>query len=133
MRQSDDARLARLEVAVQAIGLAWASGDMATARDILSPSYTHNDVFGVQWSRSEWLAYAAKREGRATQVRFRDVQTRLFGDIAILTGFNEITGTGVIADGEHRVFAHQKSFARNPCLHNQLLLLTSQFWIKRFV
>lgn len=94
MRPDDDQRLASLEGAVQAIGQAWAKGDVAAAAELLSPSYSHNDAFGAQWSSSQWLAYASNRKDRATQIAFRDVQTRIFDDIAIITGFNDVTGTG---------------------------------------
>jgi ketosteroid isomerase-like protein len=61
---------------------------------MLSPTYTHVDVFGAFHHRADWLSYATGRAGRSTRIAFRDVKTRLVGDLAIVTGINEVEGPG---------------------------------------
>lgn len=84
-----------LDAALRAFGAAWAVGDTETLGSLLSPSYTHNDASGAHLNRDEWLAYAARRQGRSTRITFHDVKTRLFGDVPVVTGFNVMTGGGV--------------------------------------
>ena len=108
----DSAGLAGLERAMDAFARAWAGGDIAALETLLSPSYTHNDVFGTQLSRSAWLTYAAQRSGRSTGFTFRDVKVRLFGDTAVVTGFNDISGGG----------------ARNAADMRDLSILFLQLW-----
>ena len=100
MQIGDNGRLASLDAAVRAFGEAWARGDTDAAKELLSPSYSHNDLFGKQWTYSECLAYFDSRKGRATRITFRDVRTRHFGDLAIITGFNDVTGEGVTAESD---------------------------------
>src|SRR5262249_54564445 len=85
-------------------------GDGAALEALLSPSYTHTDVFGAFQERAAWLAYARRRAGRTTRIAFRDVRTRIVGDpgsksgagrgsnpgqvVAIVTGLNEVSGPG---------------------------------------
>lgn len=33
--------------------------------------------------------------GRTTQIAFRDVKTRVIGDVAVVTGINDLAGSGV--------------------------------------
>jgi len=102
MGQVDSEQIESLERAIEAFGEAWARGDIATLQELLSPSYTHNDAFGAHLAYADWLAYARKRTGRTTQIAFRDVKLRLFGAIAIVTGFNDITGGEATAAGDRR-------------------------------
>lgn len=99
---AQDARRDALEAALQRFGEAWAAGEMEVLTDLLSPTYTHNDAMGAHLNRAEWLAYAAKRTGRATQITFRDVATRVFGDMAIVTGFNDMSGGGILNAQDRR-------------------------------
>jgi len=98
----DDAKTESLLSAMHAFGEAWARGDTARLTYLLSPTYTHNDATGTHLKRQAWLAYAAKRSGRVTQVAFRDVEIRLFGDLAIVTGFNDLSGGGILNPGDRR-------------------------------
>lgn len=98
----DDDLQTALDTAIRDFGEAWANGDMDTLRRLLSPSYTHNDAFGAHLPYADWLAYAAKRKGRATKIAFRDVTTRFFGDVAVVTGFNVVTGGGATAADDTR-------------------------------
>lgn len=91
-----------LEAALAAFGEAWARGDAETLGALLSPSYTHNDASGAHLTREAWLAYAAGRTGRGTQISFRDVAVRRFGDIAVVTGFNDLRGGGVFNAADRR-------------------------------
>ncbi len=84
-----------LQEAIRRFGEAWASGDLKTLEALLSPTYTHIDVFGAFHDRAAWLAYAGGRAGRGTQISFRDMETRRIGGIAIITGINDITGGGI--------------------------------------
>jgi ketosteroid isomerase-like protein len=91
---TDQAR-AELESSMIRFGEAWAKGDRATVDALLSPGYTHIDIYGAFHDRASWLDYAAGRSGRATTIGFRDVVTRIFGDVAIVTGINDIRGSGI--------------------------------------
>lgn len=91
-----------LDEAMRAFGEAWARGDVETLRSLLSPSYTHNDASGEHLDCEQWLAYAWWRRGRATQITFREVRTRQFGDFAVITGFNDLTGGGVFDEADRR-------------------------------
>jgi len=99
---TDASNTAELDKALRAFGEAWAKGDADALRSLLSPSYTHNDASGEHLTCDQWLAYASRRTGRATQIKFRDVKTRLFGDLAIITGFNDLTGGGVFNEADRR-------------------------------
>jgi len=96
MAGSDD-RLAELDIAVRRFGEAWASGDMATLESLLSATYTHTDLFGEFHDRSGWLEYARQRAGRTTRIGFHEVRKRLVGDIAIVTGVNDLSGSGALS------------------------------------
>ena len=84
-----------LQESIVRFGRAWASGDMAALDELLSPTYTHHDAYGERLNRQAWLDYASRRTGRDTRIEFRDVDTRMFGDVAVVTGTNIITGGGV--------------------------------------
>jgi len=86
---------------VQAFGEAWARGDVAALTKLLSPTYTHTDVKGRHLSCGAWLAYTAGRRGETTQIAFVDVVTRIRGDVAVITGRNDIAG-GRIVIGDSR-------------------------------
>ena len=70
--------------------------------ELLSPTYTHNDATGEHLKRDGWLSYAAKRTGRGTQIALRDVEFRIFDGIAIVTGFNDISGGGILNADDSR-------------------------------
>ena len=89
-----DDRKAALQAAILQFGEAWARGDGATLDALLSPSYTHVDIFGAFFDRASWLSYAGGRAGRSTRISLRDVQRRFLGDLAIVTGINEVEGPG---------------------------------------
>ena len=95
MAIGDDERRQALEAAIRRFGEAWTGGDTATLEAMLSPSYTHTDFLGGFQDRAAWLDYARGRSGRATRIGFREVRTRITGDVAIVTGINDLTGPGV--------------------------------------
>jgi ketosteroid isomerase-like protein len=99
---ADDVGNAELRRSIQRFGEAWANGDLETLSALLTPTYTHTDVFGAFHDKSEWLAYAAGRAGRSTQIAFRDVETRRIGDLAIVTGINDVTGPGRRSADDHK-------------------------------
>ena len=90
-----DAQEAQLREAIQSFGEAWAQGDLKALEALLSPTYTHADAYGAFHDRDGWLAYAGARTGRSTKITFRDVATRRIGDIAVVTGINDLTGDGI--------------------------------------
>jgi ketosteroid isomerase-like protein len=104
-----------LDDAVRRSGVAWAAGDRTALDALLSSTYTHSDVFGRFQDRAAWLAYASGRAGRATRIAFRDVRQRIIGDVAIITGINEVEGPG----------------ARDAADTSPLTLRFSQVWVKR--
>jgi ketosteroid isomerase-like protein len=93
-------RVAALEEAVRRFGEAWARGDVAVLDSLLAPTYTHADASGAFLDRAAWLAYAAKRTGRSTQVEFDDLRIRIVGDIGIATGINRLHGPGIRNAGD---------------------------------
>lgn len=115
MKETDPTSAAELDAALRAFGEAWARGDAETLRSLLSPSYTHNDASGAHLTCDEWLAYASRRMGRATRISFRGVKTRLFGDIAVVTGFNDLTGGGALneSDRDNRSLAFLQVWRRD--------------------
>ena len=101
---ANDDRLGDLHSAVHRFGEAWASGDMATLESLLSPTYTHSDALGEFHDRPAWLDYARRRTGRTTRVSFRDTRTRIVGDVAIVTGINDIRGPGALSASDQQDF-----------------------------
>ena len=97
-------RLADLDAAMHRFAEAWASGDIAVLEAVLSPSYTHTDAFGEFHDRSSWLEYAQRRTGRTTRIGFRSLRRRLVGDVAIVTGINDIEGSGALSASDHSDF-----------------------------
>ena len=106
-------RLGALEEAVRRFGEAWANGDGAMLDSLLSPTYSHTDVFGKLSDRAAWLAYASRRTDRTTRIEFRDVRVRISGDVGIVTGINDLQ------DGGIRDAADQKN----------LTLAFTQIWV----
>jgi len=100
MERSVD-RVAALNDVVRRFGEAWAGGDVVALEQMLSPTYTHTDAYGALLHRAEWLRYTGGRAGRSTRIAFKDVSTRIEGDVAVVTGINELTGAGVrdVGDG----------------------------------
>jgi hypothetical protein len=76
MREQD--ATAELDVYIKQFGEAWARGDVTTLGTLLSPEYTHTDVFGKVQDRAAWLAYAAGRGSR----RGSPLRTWLLGSSA---------------------------------------------------
>ena len=109
----NDSRMAELEQAARRFGEAWAAGDVAALDAMLSPSYTHTDLFGEFLERGPWLDYARGRTGRSSSIEFRDVKTRILGDVAIMTGTNIVRGGG----------------GRNAADREDLVLRFTQVWI----
>ncbi len=95
MAMDDDRRMGALEAAIRRFGEAWAGGDAAALEALLSPTYTHTDAFGGFQDRAAWLDYARRRAGRTTRIGFRDLRTRIVGDVAIVTGINDLSGPGI--------------------------------------
>ena len=101
MADNDD-RLGALNTAMHLFGAAWASGDTATLDSLLSPTYTHSDAAGEFHDRSHWLEYAQRRAGRTTRISFRDVRKRVMGDVAIITGINDVSGGGATSPTDQK-------------------------------
>jgi ketosteroid isomerase-like protein len=59
------------------------------------------NAYGALLHRAECLRYTGGRAGRSTRIAFKDVSTRIEGDVAVVTGINELTGAGVrdVGDG----------------------------------
>ena len=93
---TDADQIVAVRDAVQKFGDAWAEGDLATLDQLLSPTYTHTDLFGTLHDRASWLEYVSKRVGRRTKIEFDDVRVRIVADVAIVTGINTLTGPGVL-------------------------------------
>jgi ketosteroid isomerase-like protein len=112
---SDETARRELDAAIRDFGEAWARGDVGALRGMLSPSYTHTDVRGRFQDRDAWLEYAHGRGGAATQITFADVTTRLIGDVAVITGRNDMSGGNIVLGDER----------------SSLSLRFTQIWIRR--
>ena len=86
-----------LETRIVEFGEAWARGDVEVLRGLLSATYTHTDVRGHVLGRDAWLDYARGRSGADTAISFADVSTQFVGDVAIITGRNDMTGRSTIS------------------------------------
>jgi ketosteroid isomerase-like protein len=102
-----DNRTSALDEAVRRFGEAWAAGDATAMDSLLSPTYTHTDVFGKLSDRASWLAYASRRTDRKTRIEFRSVSIRVNGDVGIITGINDLQGGGIrdVADQRNLTLA----------------------------
>jgi ketosteroid isomerase-like protein len=89
-----DERADKLDEAVRLFEEAWARGDIAKLEELLSPSYTHIDYYGYFRDRAGWLDHARQRIRLKTGISFRDLRTRVFGDVAIVTGTNDVDYMG---------------------------------------
>jgi len=92
IKMEDHERLDALDHAVRRFGRAWADGDRSALDALLSDTSTHIDVYGTFLRRDAWLDYAAGRSGRDTAIAFEQLETKMFGDVAVVTGRNIITG-----------------------------------------
>jgi ketosteroid isomerase-like protein len=93
---TNDTAQRELDTAVRTFGEAWAHGDIEKLAELLSPTYTHTDVRGRFQSREAWLEYARGRRNERTRIAFADVTTRLVGDVAIITGRNDMVDGNII-------------------------------------
>ncbi len=115
MTSEASAALAQLDLAIRRFGEAWATGELAVLDELLSPTYTHIDAYGDFHDRASWLAYAGRRAGRSTQIGFREMALRLIGEMAIVTGINDVE-----AVGDPQAGARQ-----------HLVLRFTQVWVRR--
>ena len=115
MTSEASATLAELDLAIRRFGEAWATGELAVLDEFLSPTYTHIDAYGDFHDRASWLAYAGRRAGRSTQIGFREMALRLIGEMAIVTGINDVE-----AVGDPQAGARQ-----------HLVLRFTQVWVRR--
>ena len=115
MTSEASAALAELDLEIRRFGAAWATGEVAVLDELVSPTYTHIDAYGDFHDRASWLAYAGRRAGRSTQIGFREMALRLIGEMAIVTGINDIQ-----AVGDPQVGARQ-----------DLVLRFTQVWVRR--
>jgi ketosteroid isomerase-like protein len=88
----DDTAKQELDARIVEFGEAWARGDAERLRGMLSPGYTHTDVWGEILDRDAWLAYARGRSGMQAQITFADVIMRFAGNVAIVIGRNDVSG-----------------------------------------
>src|SRR5262245_47754103 len=94
MEAGMDSREAELQEAIRRFGEAGARGDAATLDALLSPTYTHTDNFGAVLDGACCLQYTACRAVPTTIIGFRDIETRIVGDVAVVTGINLVQGAG---------------------------------------
>ncbi len=88
---------------IVAIGKAWANNDLKVLEDLIAADYFHTDVWGNVLTRKEWISYVQtkKKEGIINPVmEFEDVQIRLSGNNAFVTGTNIVAGQ--LAKGDQK-------------------------------
>jgi hypothetical protein len=87
-----------LDKLVRVFGEAWLAADGAQLDRLLAREYTHTDVTGRVLDRTEWLTDAENaqkwlRSPHGTSkpsIEFEDMQIRVYGDVAVVTGMNVI-------------------------------------------
>jgi ketosteroid isomerase-like protein len=92
----------RIEQVVVRFGDAWAVNDIATLDSLLSADYIHTDFFGRVQNRGQWLDYMKDRKAKdiTNRIAFEDVQIRIYGDTAVVTGRNIIKGALTVPANE---------------------------------
>jgi ketosteroid isomerase-like protein len=87
----DQARLSDLQ---QALARAWVAGDRAAIERIIAPDWTTTGPDGGRADRGAVLAQVFEtRVHTIQQLEIDDVQVRLFGDAAVVTGRTHGVGT----------------------------------------
>jgi ketosteroid isomerase-like protein len=81
-RQDDTAELTRL--ACEA-GQAYAGRDLEALKKLTADDYSQTDVRGGVLDRSAWLDFVKNRKSELT-IECDDLQVRLYGDAAVVTG-----------------------------------------------
>jgi len=82
--------LAQIE---QKIVKAWLEGDRKTIESILAPDWSVIDLTGSLLTRAQVLQELGSGERKVEAGSVDDVNVRLFGNIAIVTGRSTLTGT----------------------------------------
>lgn len=92
----------RIEHVVLRFGDAWAVNDIATLDGLLSDYYIHTDFFGRVQDRAQWLDYMKDRKAKdiTNRIVFEDIQIRIYGDTAVVTGRNIIKGALTVPANE---------------------------------
>lgn len=88
----------QVEARARQFGEAWLKADVKTLDVLLAREYTHTDVTGKVLHRSDWLADAGNAQkwlrgnadGRSPAIEFDDINVRVLGDTAVVTGGNTI-------------------------------------------
>jgi ketosteroid isomerase-like protein len=66
-------------------GYAYARRDLTTLASLTADDYVQTDVRGVVLTRTEWLDFVRNRKAELS-IECRDVDVRLYHDVAIVTG-----------------------------------------------
>jgi ketosteroid isomerase-like protein len=92
----------KIEKVMLRFGDAWAVNDIPTLDALLSKDYIHTDFFGRVQNRAQWLGYVKDRraKGITNRIAFDDVQIRVYGDTAVITGRNIIKGALTVPANE---------------------------------
>lgn len=93
--QDDTAQVGML---ARRFGEAWLKADVKTLDALLAREYTHTDVTGKVLHRADWLADAGNAQrwlrgnagGASPAIEFDDINVRVLGDTAVVTGGNTI-------------------------------------------
>jgi uncharacterized protein (TIGR02246 family) len=94
-----DSEIDDLHAAVRSFSDAWARGDWVAVERLMSATYTHTDFAGEFLDRQGWLDYVRSRSGQPTRIDFDELNARILGDTAIVTGINAIHWSGGEAAG----------------------------------
>ncbi len=90
----DAADTARLHEIQQQLAAAWTARDRATIERLIAPDWTVTHVEGQRLTRAD--VFRDMLESDATQIESSavdEVEVRLFGDSAVVTGRNHARGT----------------------------------------
>lgn len=77
------------------IGEAWSQNNLDTLEKYIHQDYKHSDVRGQLLDRSAWLSYVKDRKDQHVsnpKVEFEEVEIKIYGDFALVTGINIFTG-----------------------------------------
>ena len=77
------------------IGKAWTENNLDTLSKYIDKEYMHTDVRGQVLKRDPWFNYIKERKAQGLEnpgLEFEDIDIRVYGDFAFVTGINSFTG-----------------------------------------
>jgi ketosteroid isomerase-like protein len=103
------------------IGQAWTENNLDTLNKYIDKDYLHTDVRGQTLNKEAWFKYIRERKEQGIKnpgLKFEDIDIRVYGDFAFVTGVNMFTGAAFANDSKD---THKLRFT-------QVMRKEKQFW-----